>query len=102
MMWIRSAMLILLVGTIGIAACVWSPSFYIKQAKLTFAVILVKPLAALIFAVGFRLLGSNISQQGVTEAIVGATILLTACWSWKFLVKLISPYDDPMGQTGMG
>lgn len=102
MMWLRSAMLVLLVGTVGIAAAMWTPSYFARQVKLIIAVILVKPIAALVFAVGFRLMGSNIAAQGVTELIVGAVILLTSCWSWKFLVKVIAPYDDPMPQTGLG
>ena len=102
MMWVRSAMLVLLVGTIGMAACLWSPAYFAKQAKTLVAVILVKPLAALIFAVGFRLMGSNVAAVGVTELVVGAVIVLTACWSWKFLVKVIAPYVDPMPQTGLG
>ena len=40
--------------------------------------------------------------MSVTELVVGAVILLTACWSWKFLVKVIAPYDDPLPQTGLG
>lgn len=102
MMWIRSAMLVLLVGTIGMAACLWSPSYFARQAKMLVAVILVKPLAALIFAVGFRLLGTDVAATGTTEAVVGAVIVFTACWSWKFLVKVIAPYDDPMPGTGLG
>lgn len=102
MMWLRSAMLVLLVGTVGIAAAMWTPSYFARQVKMIIAVILVKPIAALIFAVGFRLMGNNVAAVGVTEFIVGAVILLTSCWSWKFLVKVIAPYDDPMPQTGLG
>ena len=29
-------------------------------------------------------------------------ILLSACWSWKFLVKVVAPFDDPLPQTGLG
>ncbi|MGS0685520.1 hypothetical protein ACVBEQ_10280 [Nakamurella sp. GG22] len=102
MMWVRSAMLVLLVGTVGLAAVMWSPTYFARHAKAIVALVLVKPLAALIFAVGFRLLGSDVAAQGVTEAIVGAVILLSACWSWKFLVKVVAPFDDPLPQTGLG
>jgi type IV secretion system protein TrbL len=102
MMWVRSAVLVLAVGMLPMAAAVWTPAWFSRLAKTIMATILVKPLASLVLAVGFRLLGSNTSNGGATEAVVGAVILVTACWSWKFLVKVIAPYDDPMGQTGLG
>jgi hypothetical protein len=102
MMWVRSAILVLTVGMLPMAAAVWSPAWFGRLCKTILAAILVKPLASLVLAVGFRLLGSNTSTGGATEAVVGAVVIVTACWSWKFLVKIIAPYDDPMGQTGLG
>jgi type IV secretion system protein TrbL len=102
MMWVRSAILVLTVGMLPMAAAVWTPAWFGRLCKTILATILVKPLASLVLAVGFRLLGSNTSNGGATEAVVGAVVLVTACWSWKFLVKIIAPYDDPIGQTGLG
>ena len=102
MMWVRSAILVLTVGMLPMAAAVWSPAWFGRLCKTILAAILVKPLASLVLAVGFRLLGSNTSTGGATEAVVGAVVIVTACWSWKLLVKIIAPYDDPMGQTGLG
>lgn len=109
LMLVRSAMLILLVGTIPLAAAAsvtgWGQAWLKKTFGWAVAFVLFKPVASLIYAIGIRMV-LNDSFQAENDAgvlysmLLGVVMLVLATLSLPALVSFMVPAAAGMGGGG--
>ncbi|MDR1513935.1 MAG: hypothetical protein LBS56_10755, partial [Propionibacteriaceae bacterium] len=107
MMVIRGGMLIVLAGMLPIAAAgfgfEWGRGWLRRFLGWLGAAIAYKPAAAIIYAAGFKLAGTNPwGDDGIWQIVYGVAILLVALFALPALMKLFAPPTSAAAGGGGG
>jgi type IV secretion system protein TrbL len=101
-MVMRGAVVAILVGTLPLAAATTNTAtgkqWFAKLCGWTGAFLLVKPVAALIYAAGLQLE----SQTSASGQLSGMFVLLVAVFALPVLIKLLVPAAAAVGGSGGG
>lgn len=108
LMLVRSAMLVLLVGMIPLAAAAsvtgWGQAWLRKTFGWAVAFVLFKPVASLIYAIGIRLVANDSAQADSGDVLysllLGVVMLVLATLSLPALVSFMVPAAAGMGGGG--
>lgn len=104
MLLMRSAMLVLLVGLIPLASAAsvtgWGREWLKKMLAWIVAFILFKPLSALIYAVGIKLMKTG-QDDSLYTLLLGVVIMVAAVFALPALVSFLAPAASAMGGGGM-
>ncbi|MDP5317399.1 hypothetical protein [Streptomyces poriferorum] len=82
-MILMATMPVVLVGQLSDATAEWWP----KARNALIALILMKPMIVLCFAIGF---GAMTEGEGVQNMLVGLIIFILACFAWPVLAKFMT------------
>jgi hypothetical protein len=103
LMLARNAMIILLAGTLPVAAAASGTAtgraWWSRSVAWLVAFILYKPAAALVYATAFRMVGAD---QSVTGQISGALLMILAVLALPALLKLTVPATAAMATGNSG
>lgn len=106
MMLVRSVMLVLLVGMLPVTAAATNTEMgkqaFKKAIGWLVAFALYKPLAALVFATAFKLIGSIGQQDGLLSAISGVVLLLFSMVALPALLRFMAPVTAAVAAGGGG
>lgn len=96
LMVVRYGMLVLLVGVIPLTAAATNTeagmAWFKRSVGWLAAFILYKPVAALIYAVAIKLIGSQPGERGATlQVITGVTMMAMAVVALPALLRFVSP-----------
>lgn len=96
LMFIRNGMLILLIGVLPLAAAATNTEmgkmWFRKLIGWLFAFIVYKPVAALIYAAGFRMLSDQAGGfDGMVRVVTGVTLLIMAVVAMPALIRFVAP-----------
>jgi hypothetical protein len=102
-MLMRGGVVIILASTLTLTAAAWGTDTgrqaFKAQCGYLGAWLLVKPVGALIYATGFRLLGSDVTApNGFISILQGLAVLITAVLALPMLIRLICPLTSPASQ----
>jgi hypothetical protein len=106
----RSVVLVLLVGLLPLMASATNTrvgeSWFRQGIGWLLAFILYKPVAAIIYAVGFEVVGSLDSgrngQADLFSVLTGVVLLLLALLALPALTRIITPMTEPASGRGRG
>ncbi|CED91294.1 hypothetical protein [Actinomyces succiniciruminis] len=110
MMFVRSAMLVLLLSMIPMAAAAtmteWGQQWLKKMIGWFMAFVALKPTAALIYAIAIKLVEGNsydITDDGeLLNFILGVMMMILAAFALPTLVAFVLPAVGAMGSAGAG
>ena len=96
LMFVRNGMLILLVGTLPLAAAATNTemgkAWFKKQIGWLVAFVAYKPVAALIYAAAFRLFSDDSGGvTGMVRVTTGVTMMVMALVAMPALIRFVSP-----------
>lgn len=98
MMIARSGMLILLAGSLPLAASATNTTtgrqMFQKLTGWIIALLLYKPAAAIIYATGFQLVGTDVFGAGLKDlgkVVVGLMMMILAVFALPALMRLVTP-----------
>ena len=102
---VRSAMLILLVGMLPMAAAAavtgWGQNWLRKMVVWTVAFICYKPVASLIYAIGIKLMSTTKGDDVLYSTLLGMVLMVAAVLALPALVGFMMPAAAAMGGGGM-
>lgn len=103
LMYVRSAMLILLLALIPVAAAAsmldWGREWFKKMVAWFFSFALSKPAAALVYGVGIKLVTDH-SGDSLEGFVLGVITMVLAPFSLPALIKFITPAASVGGGGG--
>lgn len=105
LMLARSFMLILLTGLVPVASAFtnteWGMTWFKRFLSWTIAFMLYKPVAALIYAASFRLIGTpQFATSGLMQCLIGVAGLILSVFALPALMKLASPLSSAVAGGG--
>ena len=105
----RAGMLVILAGILPLTASFTSTeagrAWLRKALSWTFAFILYKPAAAIVYATAFRLTGSNAfgdDGTGLMDVLVGLVLMVLALFALPALMRFVTPMVSSMAAGGGG
>lgn len=110
LLYLRAALLILVIAIFPVVAAAsaskMGENWWRKLAGFVVAVILYKPVATIIYALGVRVLSSAAGKEDVADAltayILGGIFLVAAALALPPLISFIMPVTAAIGSGGLG
>jgi type IV secretion system protein TrbL len=95
LMVVRSGMLVILAGILPTTAAFTNTEmgrqWFQKAVGWTFAFILYKPAAAIVYSVAFLLMGNTSGQDALVGSITGFTLMIVALFALPALMRFVTP-----------